>query len=66
MKGTERSIFFFPDALKKYNAVNNCFPDLIIYYRDGVGDGSIRYVLDWEVKPCKEVIANALPGRAEW
>ncbi|GBO07118.1 Piwi-like protein 1 [Araneus ventricosus] len=56
----------FVCALKKYKEKNNCFPDLILYYRDGVGDGQIPYVMEWEVKPCKEVIATDLSCRARF
>ncbi|GIY92309.1 piwi-like protein Siwi [Caerostris extrusa] len=56
----------FVEALKKYKQENKCIPDLILYYRDGVGDGQIAYVLDWEVKHCKEVIAKMLPNTTKF
>jgi len=36
-------------ALRKYKDVNGTFPERIIMYRDGVGDGQIPYVLENEV-----------------
>lgn len=50
-------------ALKKYRSINNCVPDLILYYRDGVGDGHIPYVYEWEVKQCKKVINELLSNK---
>jgi hypothetical protein len=31
-------------TLKKYQELNKELPEVIIMYRDGVGDGQIRYV----------------------
>lgn len=36
-------------AIKKYQTVNKALPDKIIVYRDGVGDGQIPYVHDYEL-----------------
>lgn len=54
----------FTAALKQYQVVNSCLPDCIIYYRDGVGDGQIRYVQELEVKPFKEVLTQSMGGRS--
>ena len=32
-------------ALKKYHSINNTFPDRIVVYRDGVGDGQVSNLL---------------------
>ncbi|KAK3581959.1 hypothetical protein CHS0354_023428 [Potamilus streckersoni] len=37
------------DTLQKYHEVNGILPKCIIVYRDGVGDGQLRAVLDLEV-----------------
>ncbi|KAK6165172.1 hypothetical protein SNE40_023615 [Patella caerulea] len=37
-------------ALRKYHEINHSLPDKIIVYRDGVGDGQLRAVADYEVK----------------
>lgn len=39
----------FPEALKEYLKCNNCLPSRIIVYRDGVGDGQLLSVVDFEV-----------------
>ncbi|CAL1299772.1 unnamed protein product [Larinioides sclopetarius] len=53
----------FTVALRKYRDRNNCIPDLILYYRDGVGDGQVPYVQEWEVEPCKRAIKDLIPDR---
>ena len=40
-------------ALKKYNEVNGCLPDRIIVYRDGVGEGQLSHVSEFEVAQMK-------------
>lgn len=37
-------------ALKEYRRHNDCFPDRIVVYRDGVGDGQLHSVVNYEVK----------------
>lgn len=37
-------------ALRKYQQLNKSLPQRIIIYRDGVGDGQIEYVNNYEVK----------------
>lgn len=39
----------FVAALRKYHEVNHNLPDRIVIYRDGVGDGQLGYVSDYEV-----------------
>ncbi|XP_034240768.1 piwi-like protein Ago3 isoform X2 [Thrips palmi] len=36
-------------ALKKYHDVNGKFPDRIMMFRDGVGDGQLKYASEWEI-----------------
>uniref|UniRef100_A0A671RIU9 Piwi domain-containing protein n=1 Tax=Sinocyclocheilus anshuiensis TaxID=1608454 RepID=A0A671RIU9_9TELE len=42
-------LFVFLAALKAYLKYNNSLPSRIIVYRDGVGDGMLRSVVDYEV-----------------
>ncbi|XP_068083901.1 piwi-like protein Siwi [Anabrus simplex] len=37
-------------ALRQYNAYNNCLPQRILLYRDGVGEGQVAYVFQQEVE----------------
>ncbi|XP_073961880.1 piwi-like protein Ago3 isoform X1 [Choristoneura fumiferana] len=41
------------DALKHYLRVNGTFPDKIIMFRDGVGDGQLKVVQDYEIPQMK-------------
>lgn len=50
-------------ALKKFHQRNNSLPDMIIIYRDGVGDGQIRYVKEWEMRQIAEVMSQKMQGR---
>jgi len=40
-------------ALRKYMELNNTFPERIIMYRDGVGDGQILHVKETEIEAIK-------------
>ena len=40
-------------ALRKFNDVNGDLPERIIIYRDGVGDGQLRLVVEHEVPQLK-------------
>uniref|UniRef100_A0A7N4P5V8 Piwi like RNA-mediated silencing 4 n=1 Tax=Sarcophilus harrisii TaxID=9305 RepID=A0A7N4P5V8_SARHA len=42
-------ILSFTGALNKWYRYNNCFPSRIIVYRDGVGDGMLQTIVDYEV-----------------
>uniref|UniRef100_A0A672KVA6 Piwi-like protein 1 n=1 Tax=Sinocyclocheilus grahami TaxID=75366 RepID=A0A672KVA6_SINGR len=42
-------LFVFSAALKAYLKYNNSLPSRIIVYRDGVGDGMLQSVVDYEV-----------------
>lgn len=47
--------FVFPkDALAKYNEKNHTFPDRVIIYRDGVSDGQLDAVAEFEVPQIKK------------
>jgi len=49
-------------SLKKYHEINQCLPDPVIVYRDGVGDGQIKQVYDHEVPQFKEAFAQVEPN----
>jgi len=49
-------------ALRKYNEINSTFPDRIIVYRDGVGDGQLREVYEHELPQYKSAFASILDG----
>ena len=44
-----------PAALKKYHEVNGVLPDRIIVYRDGVGEGQLSHVSEFEVSQIKAI-----------
>lgn len=48
----------FPGALKDYLKFNNCLPSRIIVYRDGVGDGQLSSVVDYEVSQILDSIKS--------
>ncbi|XP_043484450.1 piwi-like protein Siwi [Leptopilina heterotoma] len=48
-------------ACHKYKSVNGVLPSTIIFYRDGVGEGQIPFVMDIEVEQIKDKL-NALYG----
>ncbi|XP_034726927.1 piwi-like protein 1 [Etheostoma cragini] len=45
-------------ALKAYLKFNNCLPSRIIVYRDGVGDGQLHSVVNYEVTQIKDSISS--------
>lgn len=49
--------------MKKYVAYNKGLPDIILLYRDGVGDGQIGYVKEWEVKQFVSVIQECMKDK---
>ena len=40
-------------ALRKYSEINNDLPERIIIYRDGVGDGQLKLVVEHDVAQLK-------------
>ncbi|CAI9741520.1 piwi 1 isoform X1 [Octopus vulgaris] len=44
--------------LKRYYEINNCFPERIFIFRDGVGDGQLNVLLNYEVKQYTEAFKN--------
>ncbi|TKS79036.1 Piwi-like protein 1 [Collichthys lucidus] len=45
-------------ALKEYLKFNNCLPSRIIVYRDGVGDGQLHSVVNYEVSQIMDCIKS--------
>ena len=41
---------------------NNCLPDGIVVFRDGVGDGAMQYVAGHEVKQMTEAMSQYREG----
>lgn len=52
-------------ALKKYNEVNNTIPGKIFIYRDGVGDGDLPMVREYEIPQLEEAITNYIKNKPE-
>lgn len=55
---TDNSFFSFTGALKDYLKFNNCLPSRIIVYRDGVGDGQLHSVVNFEISQILESIKS--------
>lgn len=49
-------------ALREYKIHNNCLPERIVIYRDGVGEGQIPYVKDTEIKAVKHMLPEVYSG----
>lgn len=52
----------FGVALRKYREVNGKFPERVFIYRDGVSDGEISHVFNFELKGLLEVIGKCDKG----
>lgn len=52
------------EALVKYYEVNHRRPDRIFFYRDGVGDGQLAHVSEFEVHQLKEAFGSISPDYA--
>ncbi|XP_048186573.1 piwi-like protein 2 isoform X1 [Perognathus longimembris pacificus] len=51
-------------SLKKYYEVNHCLPEKIVMYRDGVSDGQLKTVANYEIpqlQKCFEAFENYQP-----
>ncbi|XP_054155822.1 piwi-like protein 1 [Oppia nitens] len=46
----------FSNGLKRYYEINKKLPQRLIIYRDGVGEGDIQYVYEYELKQIEEAI----------
>lgn len=45
-------------AIEKYKQINGCYPKSVVFYRDGVGEGQINFVVDSELNTIKKVIGG--------
>ena len=52
----------FTAALRKYNEINENLPERIIIFRDGVGDGQLRAVVEHEVPQLKASFQDVQGG----
>lgn len=44
-------------ALKEFRRLHNALPSKIVFYRDGVGEGQLQFVLDHEIAMIKDKLA---------
>jgi len=51
----------FESALTAYKKANNCYPERIIIYRDGVGDGQLNVVKSFECPQFREACRKVDP-----
>ncbi|XP_074601974.1 piwi-like protein 1 [Brevipalpus obovatus] len=55
------------NGLKEYASLNGQLPDRLIVYRDGVGEGQINYVYDFEMAQIKSALDKLIgPGKIKW
>ena len=54
--------FFCPAALRKYAEVNGGPPERVLVYRDGVGDGQLEQVYNYEVRQMTEAFRDYQKG----
>ncbi len=47
----------FAGALKAFQNVNGAYPQRVIFYRDGVGEGQLEEVKESEIKAIKAILA---------
>lgn len=45
-------------ALKAYKSENDCLPELIIFFRDGVGESQIPLILNIEIPEIKKAFKS--------
>ncbi|CAF1206609.1 unnamed protein product, partial [Didymodactylos carnosus] len=50
------------DALKEYHRNNNCLPEKIVLYRDGVSDGQLAIIAEHELPQIVETFPKIMPG----
>ncbi len=46
------------DAIRAFFKVNNCVPQTVIFYRDGVGNGQLPAVTDYEIPQLRRAFAE--------
>ncbi|XP_037560629.1 piwi-like protein Siwi [Dermacentor silvarum] len=50
-------------SLKQYQEENNTVPKRILFFRDGVSDGQLLQVQEWEVGQIQSLLTEMFPGR---
>jgi len=45
-------------AIKKYSAACGSYPERIVFYRDGVGEGQLEYIMNQEVIPMQQMLTK--------
>lgn len=50
-------------SLKQYQEENNTVPERILFFRDGVSDGQLLQVQEWEVAQIQSLLTEMFPGR---
>ncbi|KAK8788040.1 hypothetical protein V5799_022181 [Amblyomma americanum] len=50
-------------SLKQYQEENNSVPERILFFRDGVSDGQLLQVQEWEVGQIQSLLTEMFPGR---
>lgn len=48
----------FTQALKHYRHINGAFPKKVFFYRDGVGEGQLKEVIQGEINSIKQVLKD--------
>ncbi|ODN03707.1 Protein aubergine [Orchesella cincta] len=55
----------FAKCLHAYQIINKVLPSRIIMYRDGVGDGQLKYVFETELRAIRETIKSIYKSSAQ-
>ncbi|XP_075745432.1 piwi-like protein 1 [Rhipicephalus microplus] len=50
-------------SMKQYQEENNAVPERILFFRDGVSDGQLLQVQEWEVGQIQSLLTEMFPGR---
>ncbi|KAH6931918.1 hypothetical protein HPB50_001470 [Hyalomma asiaticum] len=50
-------------SMKQYQEENNAAPERILFFRDGVSDGQLLQVQEWEVAQIQSLLTEMFPGR---
>uniref|UniRef100_A0A1B6BXC6 Piwi domain-containing protein n=1 Tax=Clastoptera arizonana TaxID=38151 RepID=A0A1B6BXC6_9HEMI len=58
IEGLRTSLY---SSLKKYYEINKTYPNTIVIFRDGVGDGQLGHVISFEIEQLKNVMPNISP-----
>jgi len=59
---SEKYKYAVSQSFEKYKKVNGHYPKNVIYYRDGVGEGQVKDLLNTEIKTFKEIMNSEKIG----